>query len=100
MGRARRERRRRERRDKDQQREIAAETRVAERRRRIVLATIPAVTAAAAITAFVLEYAQLAGVALLIGGLAFLLYGLASVGGKVTRRDRDRSGAIDFGTRR
>lgn len=76
-----------------------AQAKLAERRRRILIA-IPLLTAGiAAFCWFGLEDRRLVGVTALIGGLVFLMVALGAIGSSVPPRDRMRSGSIDFGTR-
>lgn len=75
----------------------AAQERAAAARRK-VLAAIPIFTAAlAAALWFATENTKGVAIVLLVGGLAFLGYGLTVLGGSVEPRDRGRAGAIDFG---
>ncbi len=72
----------------------------AEAQRRAVLIAVPLLTfAAAAGLYFGINRPQLAGMALLIGGVIFLMFGLSAIGGKVEPKDRHRAGAIDFGNK-
>ena len=66
----------------------------------MVLGLLPLTAAVAATTYFGLDDAQLTGVAVLIGGIAFLILGLSLLGSAVQPRDRIRSGSIDFGQKR
>lgn len=69
------------------------------RRRQLVFAIPPVTFAVAAGLYWGLEDSRLAGVALLLGGVAFMLLGLGLLGASVEPRDRDRSGSIDFGNK-
>lgn len=69
--------------------------------RRYVLIGVPILTAAVALGLWLgLDDERLAGVAILLGAVVFLLYALGTLGGSVEPRDRDKAGAIDFGTRK
>lgn len=71
------------------------------RRRRLVLVGIPLVTALVAAGLYWgLEDTRATGIALLLGLVVFLLYGLGTLGSQVQRRDRGGAGSIDFGNRR
>jgi hypothetical protein len=71
------------------------------RRRRVVLATVPVVTALAGAGLYWgMDNGRAAGVVLLLGILVFFLLGLSTLGATVQPRDRDRAGSIDFGNRR
>ncbi|MFW6050101.1 MAG: hypothetical protein ACODAU_02935 [Myxococcota bacterium] len=106
MGKAKRaaKRARREARGTAKEREFLEAERAAERRarrRRRVLLAVPLVTAlAAAGFYFGLEDVRAAGIALLVGALVFLLYGLGTLGSSVQPRNRGSAGSIDFGNRR
>jgi Flp pilus assembly protein TadB len=68
------------------------------RRRRYTVAAIPLVTLLAAGGLYYgLSDPRAAGIALLLGALAFLLYGLSTLGSNVQPRDRHQAGSIDFG---
>jgi hypothetical protein len=91
--------------ERRQNREIEAEIRAAEqvrdRRRRLIVWSIPAVTVLVAVGFwFGLESPSLAGAAILGGAMIWLLVGLGFIGGAVRPRDRNRAGSIDFGNRR
>lgn len=79
--------------------EAAAQKRY-ERQRLTVFSLVPLTAAVAAGAYFGLGDAQLAGVSILVGGIAFLILGLALLGSAVRPRDRIRSGSIDFGQKR
>ena len=69
-------------------------------RRKRTLTGILVLTALAALTSwFALEDERLTGIAILVGGLVFLLVALGALGAGITPRDRDSAGAIDFGNR-
>jgi hypothetical protein len=54
---------------------------------------------AAAVSYWALDNRQLMGVALLIGGVLFLLLVLGTLASGVRPRDRTRAGSIDYGKR-
>ena len=65
-----------------------------------MLVAIPTVTLAlAALFYWTLDRPQLAGITLMVGFVAGLVYGLGSVGADVRPKDATRAGSIDFGNR-
>lgn len=70
------------------------------RRRQLVFAIPPITFAVAAGLYWGLGDSRLAGVTILLGGVAFMLLGLGLLGGSVEPKDRDKSGSIDFGQRK
>jgi lipopolysaccharide export LptBFGC system permease protein LptF len=75
----------------------------AQRRRRLQIRVSAAVAVLtlviAAICYWVLDNRQLMGIALLIGGVLFLVIALSSLASGVQPRDRTRAGSIDYGNR-
>lgn len=102
MGKSEKGRRSHRRRPKGREREqeaVLSERRA--RRRRYITVAIPLVTFAfAAAFYWGMSDTQAAGITLLLGALAFFLYGLGTLGSEVQPRERERAGSIDFGKRR
>ena len=71
----------------------------AARRKRWLIGVVLLTTAAALTAWFALDNERLTGIAILVGGLLFLLIALGALGAGIEPRDRDRAGAIDFGNR-
>ena len=71
----------------------------AQRRKRLMIGVLAATVLAALGAYFGLEDERLTGIAILVGGLLFLLVALGALGAGISPRDRDRAGAIDFGNR-
>ena len=93
---------RKERREAQRAAEAEAKQRLAEARRkrqRLLVGVVVSTVAAALLSWFVLDNERLTGIAILVGGLLFLLVSLGMLGAGISPRDRDRAGAIDFGNR-
>ncbi len=71
----------------------------AQRRKRLMIGVLAATVLAALGAYFGLEDERLTGIAILVGGLLFLLVALGALGAGISPRDRYRAGAIDFGNR-
>lgn len=94
---------RRERKAAEKERREEEQRRAAERakKRRAMLWGIPVLTLAVVLVSWlVLDDTRLVGVAVLVGGLLFLMVALSGLGSSVPARDRLRSGAIDFGSKK
>lgn len=90
-------RREEQRREEEEAKRLAAEAAV--RRKRLLIGVVVLTAAAALVAWLVLENERLTGIAILVGGLLFLLVALGALGAGIKPRDRDRAGAIDFGNR-
>jgi cation transport ATPase len=84
-----------QRRAEEEAKRLAEEAKV--RRRRLLIAVVVLTIGAALGCWFGLENERLTGIAILVGGLLFLLVALGALGAGIRPRDRDRAGAIDFG---
>lgn len=83
---------------RDEELRLAAER---AKKRRILLWGIPALTLVVVLVSWlVLDDTRLVGVSVLVGGLLFLMVALSGLGSSVPARDRLRSGAIDFGSKK
>ncbi|MGB8329721.1 MAG: hypothetical protein WCE62_06305 [Polyangiales bacterium] len=75
----------------------------AHRRRRLQIRASAAVAVLTLVVAgvcyWVLDSRQLMGIALLVGGVLFLLLALGALASGVQPRDRTRAGSIDYGKR-
>ena len=94
---------RKERKAAEKERRAEEQRLAAERakKRRVLLWGIPALTLAVVLVSWlVLDDTRLVGVAVLVGGLLFLMVALSGLGSSVPARDRLRSGAIDFGSKK
>ncbi|MDQ3030835.1 MAG: hypothetical protein M3Y87_00300 [Myxococcota bacterium] len=70
------------------------------RRRRVILAAVPAITALLALGAyFAFDDRRAVAVILVLGIAAWVPFALGSIGGAIPPRDRNRAGSIDFGRR-
>lgn len=94
---------RKERKAAEKERREEAQRIAAERakKRRVWLWGIPVLTLVVVLVSWlVLDDTRLVGVSVLVGGLLFLMVALSGLGSSVPARDRLRSGAIDFGSKK
>ena len=95
---SRKERKAAEKERREEEKRIAAER---AKKRRMLLFGIPALTLVVVLVSWlVLNDTRLVGVSVLVGGLLFLMVALSGLGSSVPARDRLRSGAIDFGSKK